>query len=325
MLTGDVGRTATLAREGRLGDAALGAVPPAQVHARVAGGGRRRDHRPPRPDGLGRGQVRRHPRPAPPRGRRGPALLAATCTTSAASSPRSSRARATCPGRASSTASCSPGRTAWCCRSSQLQARLGRKNPSAEILADVPVIFVAWDVLGLDAGPRTRVVASLLDEPLTERRRRLEGLDLPLASDGGGFALSYLVSVDSVDGLEAAFAQARARRNEGLMVKDPDEPVLPGPPGPRLAEDEEGARDDRLRGRGRRGRARQAPRRPLGLHVRGPRRVDGRARHDRQGVQRPDRRRDRRDDGAGSRRTRSRRSAATGRSSRRSWSRSPST
>ena len=32
----------------------------------------------------------------------------------------------------------------------QLQARLGRKNPSARILADVPVIYVAWDVLGLD-------------------------------------------------------------------------------------------------------------------------------------------------------------------------------
>ena len=31
-----------------------------------------------------------------------------------------------------------------------LQSRLGRKDPSAAILADVPVIFVAWDVLGLD-------------------------------------------------------------------------------------------------------------------------------------------------------------------------------
>ncbi|HEY7971234.1 MAG TPA: hypothetical protein VID95_14650, partial [Candidatus Limnocylindrales bacterium] len=31
-----------------------------------------------------------------------------------------------------------------------LQSRLGRKDPSAAILADVPVIYVAWDVLGLD-------------------------------------------------------------------------------------------------------------------------------------------------------------------------------
>ena len=111
----------------------------------------------------------------------------------------------------------------------QLQARLGRKNPSAKILAEIPVIFVAWDALGLDADEdRDGVVIPLLEEPLTERRRRLEALDLPLASDGGSFALSYLASVDSVDGLEEAFAQARARRNEGLMVKDPDSRYSPG-------------------------------------------------------------------------------------------------
>ena len=109
----------------------------------------------------------------------------------------------------------------------QLQARLGRKNPSAKILAEIPVIFVAWDALGLDAD-QDRTVESLLEEPLTERRRRLEALGLPLASDGGSFALSYLASVDSVDGLEAAFLEARARRNEGLMVKDPDSRYSPG-------------------------------------------------------------------------------------------------
>ena len=109
----------------------------------------------------------------------------------------------------------------------QLQARLGRKNPSARILADVPVIYVAWDVLGLDrdADP---VVAPLLGAPLAERRRVLEGLALPLAADGGRFALSHLVTVGSVDGLEAAFAEARARRNEGLMVKDPLSEYSPG-------------------------------------------------------------------------------------------------
>ncbi len=109
----------------------------------------------------------------------------------------------------------------------QLQARLGRKNPSATILADVPVIHVAWDVLGLDADG-DGVVVPLLDTPLAERRRSLEGLALPLAADGGRFGLSHLVSVDSVDGLEAAFADARARRNEGLMVKDPTSTYTPG-------------------------------------------------------------------------------------------------
>ncbi len=109
----------------------------------------------------------------------------------------------------------------------QLQARLGRKDPSAAIRARIPVIYVAWDALGLDSD-RDGAVTPLLEVPLAERRRRLEALDLPLAADGGTFALSHLSSVDSIAGLEGAFAEARARRNEGLMVKDPDSDYTPG-------------------------------------------------------------------------------------------------
>ncbi len=135
-----------------------------------------------------------------------------------------------------------------------LQARLGRKSPSAAIRAEVPVIYVAFDALGLDpprtatAGvgfeavpvalpvpvpvpeldPEPDAVEPLLREPLAERRRRLEALGLPLADEGGVFALSHLASVDSVDGLEEAFRGARERRNEGLMVKDPRSIYSPG-------------------------------------------------------------------------------------------------
>jgi DNA ligase-1 len=109
----------------------------------------------------------------------------------------------------------------------QLQARLGRKSPSARIRVEVPVIFVAWDALALD-DDGDGVVRPLLDAPLTDRRRRLEALGLPLVADGGRFALSHRATVDSVDALEAAFAAARARRNEGLMVKDPRSPYTPG-------------------------------------------------------------------------------------------------
>jgi DNA ligase-1 len=115
-----------------------------------------------------------------------------------------------------------------------LQARLGRKDPPQALLEEVPVIFVAWDVLGLDQpGPggtadRDGVVAPALELPLTERRRLLDGLGLPLAAEGGGFALSHLSEADSIDALEAAFAEARARRNEGLMVKDPTSVYSPG-------------------------------------------------------------------------------------------------
>ena len=107
-----------------------------------------------------------------------------------------------------------------------LQARLGRKAPSAAVLAAVPVVYVAFDVLAL--GPRDGPIASLLDVPLAERRERLVALGLPDAASGGRFALSHLVSVDSVEGLEREFSAARARRNEGLMVKDPASPYAPG-------------------------------------------------------------------------------------------------
>ena len=107
-----------------------------------------------------------------------------------------------------------------------LQARLGRKSPSAAILEEIPVIYVAFDVLGV-GGDQGRIDA-LLREPLDERRRRLDAIDLPSADDGGRFARSHLIRVDTIDGLEDAFAAARARRNEGLMVKDPTSGYSPG-------------------------------------------------------------------------------------------------
>jgi len=108
-----------------------------------------------------------------------------------------------------------------------LQSRLGRKAPSEAIRAEVPVIYVAFDLLGVGAGGDDEV-EPLLRTPLDERRRRLEALGLPLAGEGGRFALSHLNNVDSVDSLEAAFQEARGRRNEGLMVKDPRSGYSPG-------------------------------------------------------------------------------------------------
>ena len=117
-----------------------------------------------------------------------------------------------------------------------LQARLGRRDPGARFLAEVPVIYVAFDLLAV--GPRSDpngegaaaipAVEPLLAKPLVERRTRLEALALPLATDGGRFALSHLVTVDSVEALDRVFEEARARRNEGLMVKDPESSYSPG-------------------------------------------------------------------------------------------------
>jgi DNA ligase-1 len=108
-----------------------------------------------------------------------------------------------------------------------LQARLGRKTPSAAIQAEVPVIFVAFDALALGPGADAPI-EPLLRMPLTERRRRLEAIDLPLAGDGGRFARSALAVAADAEALETAFLDARGRRNEGLMVKDPESGYSPG-------------------------------------------------------------------------------------------------
>ena len=98
----------------------------------------------------------------------------------------------------------------------ELQHRLGRKVVSAQLLADVPVIFVAFDLLYLDG-------RNLLTEPLRERRRLLEALDLP-----SPFMLAYLIRALDAAELDRIFDGARLRNNEGLMVKDPESRYTPG-------------------------------------------------------------------------------------------------
>jgi DNA ligase-1 len=97
-----------------------------------------------------------------------------------------------------------------------LQTRLGRRNPSAAMRESVPVVYVAWDVL-------LHGESSLLDVPLRKRRRRLESLSL-----GDGFALAHLEPAVGADAVDERFTAARERRNEGLMLKDPDSAYTPG-------------------------------------------------------------------------------------------------
>jgi DNA ligase-1 len=97
-----------------------------------------------------------------------------------------------------------------------LQTRLGRTAPDASVLASVPVVYVAWDLLR--AGDEV-----LLDEPLRERRRRLEALPTP-----EHIALAHLESVVGEEEVNRRFDDARARLNEGLMLKAPLSAYSPG-------------------------------------------------------------------------------------------------
>ena len=101
-----------------------------------------------------------------------------------------------------------------------LQTRLGRVRPSAELLAEVPVVLVAFDLLHLGGD-------DLLEAPLRERRTALEGLALPERT-AERMLLSHLGTARSVDEVERQFDDARERRNEGLMVKDPGSTYQPG-------------------------------------------------------------------------------------------------
>jgi DNA ligase-1 len=101
-----------------------------------------------------------------------------------------------------------------------LQKRLGRKDGGADLFAapsaDVPVVFVAFDLLWLNG-------RSLLKTPLQERRDLLRGVKLPHQ-----FQIAEISPAHSAEEIEQAFQLARRRSNEGLMIKDPRSFYSPG-------------------------------------------------------------------------------------------------
>jgi DNA ligase-1 len=101
-----------------------------------------------------------------------------------------------------------------------LQTRIGRVRPDATILERVPVVLVAFDLLHLGG-------EDLIERPLRDRRTALEGLALPDRTDGR-ILYARLDRAASTGEVDALFDAARERRNEGLMVKDPDSTYQPG-------------------------------------------------------------------------------------------------
>ncbi|MGC2794218.1 MAG: ATP-dependent DNA ligase [Candidatus Sulfotelmatobacter sp.] len=132
---------------------------------------------------------------------------------------------------------------------SVLQQRLGRKKVSEQMLREIPVAYLVFDVL--HAGGEL-----LIDHPLRERGRILDQLltaerkvihhrgTEPQRRTGQGklvfedkyeetAAAAYVIRApvshaSSPEELEELFASAQARGNEGLVIKDLDSPYTPG-------------------------------------------------------------------------------------------------
>lgn len=103
-----------------------------------------------------------------------------------------------------------------------LQKRLGRKSPGKKVMAESPVIFLAFDLLEA-AGEDWR------ERPLEARRAKLA--DIVHGIPGGSvFDTSSQVRAPSWETLAIARAESRAMGTEGLMLKRRDSPYGVGRP-----------------------------------------------------------------------------------------------
>jgi DNA ligase 1 len=100
---------------------------------------------------------------------------------------------------------------------SELQKRLGRKTIGKDLMSDVPVILVAYDLLYANG-------TVLINEPLEARRRILN----ELVPTEGIVRLSVAKEFKEVASLDDEFTNARERGNEGLMIKSPGSRYKPG-------------------------------------------------------------------------------------------------
>ena len=132
---------------------------------------------------------------------------------------------------------------------SVLQQRLGRKKVSEKMLREIPVAYVAFDVLYagkelmIDRPLRER--ARILDELLKGKNQNLNHREHRGAQRKTGAQEKFAFGNEdertathvirapvfraaSADELDRLFAAAQARGNEGLMIKDLGSPYMPG-------------------------------------------------------------------------------------------------
>ncbi len=99
---------------------------------------------------------------------------------------------------------------------SLLQKRLGRKKPPRSLIEEIPVGLMVFDVLVADG-------RTLIDEPLSKRKSVIETVEWP-----SGLTVAPFQLIRERVPLESFFAEAEARRNEGLMLKAADSTYAPG-------------------------------------------------------------------------------------------------
>ena len=124
---------------------------------------------------------------------------------------------------------------------SSLQQRLGRKQLTSRMLRDIPAVLIVFDIL-------YRGETLLLEEPLSHRRTVLEDFcarwsptSAPTLSSGQShlfeaaaertfprLILAAASRLTTADDLDQAYVDARARGNEGVMIKSLASPYQPG-------------------------------------------------------------------------------------------------
>ncbi len=98
----------------------------------------------------------------------------------------------------------------------QLQRRIGRKNLTPKIRAEVPVSLVVYDLLELNG-------EDVRERPMSWRREQL-ALLVQSASAESRFILSPVAAASTWDEIRAAKDKARELGSEGLMLKRLDSP-----------------------------------------------------------------------------------------------------
>ena len=126
---------------------------------------------------------------------------------------------------------------------SSLQKRLGRKRVTWSQMEEVPVVYVAFDVLyahgelviDLPLHERVQLLNKLFSQPLravtgTPKQGRQHSLFVVAEAEDiqSRVLRAPAWQAESSQELDRLFEQAQARGNEGLMIKDLNSPYLPG-------------------------------------------------------------------------------------------------